>query len=186
MAITSPQQLLALKLQHIQDAENEASSAIQEIRSQVQNSQLQQLLDRRLREGQEVLQGIQQALPKLDGQGAGDPQNHAARGIIQEGRTLLSEIDDPNLKEAIAIGSVQSLEHYCIATWGTVKALARQMGEQQIVEVMQRALDSGKQLDQELTQLAESRVNPQAMEEGQSRSQGGGAAQASEGPQAQA
>lgn len=149
----------------------------------VQHPELQQLIDRRLSEGQEVLQGIQQALPRRDGQGVGDPQNHAARGIIQEGRTLLSEIDDPTLKEAIAIGSIQSLEHYCIATWGTVKALAREMGEQQIVEVMQRALDSGKQLDQELTRVAESRVNPEAIEAGQSQ---GGAMSGAEGPQAQA
>jgi len=169
MAIDSPQQLMAIKLQHIQDAETEASNAIQELRQQVQNPQLQQLLDRRMQEGQQVLQGVRHALGRMDGQASqagGDMQNRAARGIIEESRTFLSEVQQPQLKEALAIGGVQSLEHYCIATWGTVKALAQEMGEQEIVQVMQTALDSGKQLDQQLTQLAEHRVNPQAMGQG--------------------
>lgn len=162
MAITSPQQLMALKLQHIQDAEHQVTQALQQIRQQVQEPQLHPFIDRRLRDGQELLQGIQQLLPKMNGEGVGDLQNHAVRGLIEEGRMTMSQIQEPQLKAVVAIGGIQALEHYCIAAWGTVKALAQQMGEQEVVQVMQRALDSGKRFDQELTQLAESRVNPQA------------------------
>jgi len=181
MAITSPQQLLALKLQHIQDAETEAMGLLEEIRGQVQDDQLLQAIRMRMDEGRSVLEGVRNAMPKADGQAGADMQNKAARGIIQEARTLMSEIEDPDMKEAVAIGSIQSLEHYCIATWGTVKALARQMGEQQVVEVMERALASGKQLDGQLTEIAESRVNPEAM-----HSQGGQGAGAQDGQQPQA
>lgn len=162
MKIKSPQQLLAVKLKQIEDAETEASSALNEIKGQARTPEFKACLDRRLKEGQMVLKEIRQVLPKLgEGQGGG-VKNTAARGIIEEARTFLKEVEQPELKEAVAIGGVQTLEHYCIATWGTVKALALEMGADDIVETMERALDSGKRLDAELTRIAESRVNPAA------------------------
>lgn len=173
MPINSPEQLLAIKLQQIQDAETEASRAIQEMQQQVRNPELKQLLDRRMQEGEMVLRDVRQAIPKFQnaqggqsGQGGMSMQNPAARGIIEETRTFLNQVENPDLKEAVAIGGVQSLEHYCIATWGTVKALAREMGAQDVAQCMERALDSGKRLDTELTRIAESRVNPAAMQQG--------------------
>jgi ferritin-like metal-binding protein YciE len=175
MAINSPQDLMAMELQHIQDAETEAARALGDLRGQVQNPQLKDCLQRRMDEGEEVLRGVRECLSKFDGQSrAGDGQNKAARGIIEEGRTFMREVQAPEMKEAIAIGSIQALEHYCIATWGTVKALAEEMGERQVVQVMERALQSGKELDRRLTEIAESRVNPRATQRG------------GEGPQARA
>ena len=163
MQIQSPQQLLALKLHHIEDAETQATRVLEEMRQQIQDPQFHRSIDRRMEEGREVLQGIRKSMPKLGASGGeASGQNRAARGIIEEARTMLSDIQPSALKEAAAIGALQSLEHYCIATWGTVKALAREAGEQDLVRVMDRALDSGKQLDMELTHLAEQRVNPKA------------------------
>lgn len=163
MHIQSSQQLLALKLHHIEDAETEATRVMQEMRTLIEDPQFHRSLDRRLEEGREVLQGIRRTMPKLGSSGgAMEGRNRAARGILEDARSLLSDIQPAALKEAAAIGALQSLEHYCIATWGTVKALAREAGEQDLVRVMDRALDSGKQLDLELTHLAEQRVNPKA------------------------
>jgi ferritin-like metal-binding protein YciE len=167
MAINSPRELMAIKLRQIQDAETEAARALGDLQGQVQNPQLKQMLQQRLKEGEEVMRGVRQALPKFDGQtSSAQSQNQAARGIIEEARTFMREVQPPELKEVIAIGSVQSLEHYCIATWGTVKALAEEMGEQDVVEIMEKALESGKELDARLSDLAENRVNPRATEGG--------------------
>ena len=167
MTIKSPQELIAVKLQQIQDAETEASRVLNEIKSQARNPEFKACIDRRLEESKMVLDGVRQALPKLGGaQGAAPVQNKAARGIIEEARTFLKAVEQPDLKEAVAIGGLQSLEHYCIATWGTVKALAKEIGANDIAKTMERALDSGKRLDSELTRIAESRVNPAATQQG--------------------
>jgi ferritin-like metal-binding protein YciE len=168
---------MAMELQHIQDAETEATRALGDMRGQVQNTQLKEMLQRRMDEGEEVLRGVREALPKFDGQArSGQGQNKAARGIIEEGRTFLREVQSPEMKEAVAIGSIQALEHYCIATWGTVKALAEEMGEREVVQVMDKALKSGKELDRRLSELAESRVNPKATQRGGDERGGGGRA----------
>ncbi len=166
MPIQSPQELLAHKLQKIQDAETQASQAIQQMRQQVQDDQLQQLLDRRMQQGQTILQDIQSAMQRLGGQAQGNDTNTAARGLIEEAQKLVKEVQTPEMKQAVIIAGAQGLQHYCIAAWGTVKALAREMGEQELVQAMERAVEEGYRWDEEMSQIAESRANPEALEEG--------------------
>ncbi len=61
------------------------------------------------------------------------------------------------------LASIQKIEHYCIAAWGTAKSLANAQGEKTVVELMEQALNEGKRYDEEMTELAEREVNP-AME----------------------
>jgi ferritin-like metal-binding protein YciE len=168
---------MSAELRHIEDAESQASTVLKEMQGEVKNREFKECLQQRMQEGQEVLNGVREVLPKFDGQSRrSDSQNKAARGIIDEGRTFMREVEPADLKEAVAIGSVQQLEHYCIATWGTVKALAEEMGERDVVRLMDKALKSGKELDRKLTQIAESRVNPRATQQGgrEERGDGGG------------
>jgi ferritin-like metal-binding protein YciE len=165
MPIQSPQELLVHELHGIEDAETEASRALEGQLEEVENSQLQRLLQRRMQQGERLLKEVQKNLEKLNGQ-EGGRENAAARGLIREAQQLLQEIEAPDMKEAVLIASVQKLEHYCIAVWGTVKAIAREMGEEQLAKAMERALEEGYKLDEELTRLAESRINPEALEAG--------------------
>jgi ferritin-like metal-binding protein YciE len=165
MPIQSPQELLVHELHGIEDAETEASRALEGQLEDVENSQLQRLLQRRMQQGQRLLKEVQKNLEKLNGQ-EGGRENEAARGLIREAQQLLQEIEAPDIKEAVLIASVQKLEHYCIAVWGTVKAIAREMGEEQLAKAMERALKEGYKLDEELTRLAESRINPEAVKAG--------------------
>lgn len=166
MPIQSPQELLLHELHGIEDAESEASRALESQLEEVENSQLQKLLQRRLQQGERLLKDVQKNLEKLNGQGGGR-ENEAARGLIRDAERLLQEVQSPEMKEAVLIAGVQKLEHYCIAVWGTVKAMAQELGEQELAKTMERALKDGYKLDEELTRLAESRINPAALEAGE-------------------
>lgn len=159
MTIQSARDLISLELQHIEDAEKQAAQALQRMAKQVEMPRLRQMLDQRLKQGERILRDVQRSLEKLDG-GGQPSQNAAARGIIQETERILREVRPPEMKQAAMIAGVQKLEHYCIATWGTVKALAHEMGEQELAQAMERALDKGYGYDREMTELAEGRVNP--------------------------
>jgi ferritin-like metal-binding protein YciE len=166
MPIQSPQELLLHELHGIEDAESEASRALESQLEEVENSQLQKLLQRRLQQGERLLKEVQKNLEKLNGQGGGR-ENEAARGLIRDAEQLLQEVQSPEMKEAVLIAGVQKLEHYCIGVWGTVKAMAQEIGEQELARTMERALKEGYKLDEELTRLAESRINPAALEAGE-------------------
>ncbi|WP_162913436.1 DUF892 family protein [Rhodospirillaceae bacterium SYSU D60014] len=166
MTIHSPQELLAHELQAIQDAEQQASQALQQINKEAENSQLRRMLDQRLKQGQRILQDVQKGLDKIDGKSRGT-QNAAARGLIQESERLLKEVETPEMKQAVMIAGAQKLEHYCIAAWGTVKAMAGEAGEKELAQAMERAVKEGYEWDQKMTELAEGRINPAALEQGQ-------------------
>ncbi len=182
MPIQSAEDLLTHVLHDIRDAETEAARFLKAQLKQVENPQLQQFVEQRLEQGQFVLEGVREGLKNMGQKLTGEP-NLAARGILEQVQKLSEEIELPELKQAAFIAGLQYLEHYCIAAWGTVKALARRAGQPDLVQVMERALEDGKRFDQQLTELAETDVNPAALQEGQTfaNEQGGGEASSDEG-----
>jgi ferritin-like metal-binding protein YciE len=75
-------------------------------------------------------------------------------------REHIQEIAQSPSLDAVLIAALQKTEHYCVAAWGTAKALGQAMEQKTVVRSMERALKEGKSLDEELTQLAESEVTP--------------------------
>jgi ferritin-like metal-binding protein YciE len=65
--------------------------------------------------------------------------------------------------DAAIIGAAQRVEHYEIAGYGTVRAFAEQLGENEHVSLIEQTLEEEKQTDEKLTQLAE-QINAQAGE----------------------
>jgi ferritin-like metal-binding protein YciE len=162
MPISSAEDLLPRKLQAIDDAEQQATRAMQTQIEEI-DGELRGLIERRLKEGQRLRREVGKALKRLDGNG-GAVQNRAARGLIEETETLLGEVEGTALRQAVLIDGLQSLEHYCIAAWGTVRSIAGQLGENELAAVMQSALDEGYEWDRAMTDLAEQAVNPIAAE----------------------
>ncbi len=162
--IQTPQELLVYALQEIQDAETQASQALQNQIRLVEDEELGKLLERRLEQGGRLLRDVSQSLEALGGQGRGEP-NTAARGLIEQAERVVQLAQTPELKQVALIAGVQKLEHYCIAAWGTARSLANEVGQQELARAMQRALDEGYALDRELSNLAEGRVNPTAVEQ---------------------
>ena len=71
--IQTPQDLLVCALQEIQDAETQASQALQNQLRLAEDEELGKLLERRLEQGGRLLRDVSQSLEALGGQGRGDP-----------------------------------------------------------------------------------------------------------------
>jgi ferritin-like metal-binding protein YciE len=121
------------------------------------------MLERRKQEGARVLQAVEAALKVVDKASKQGSQS-AARGIIDKALAMAEEAGTPEMKRAVMIAGAQKLEHYCIAAWGTVKALAQEVDARDLAQAMGTAVEEGYRWDAELSDLAESRVNPEALE----------------------
>lgn len=79
----------------------------------------------------------------------------AMRGILQE----LHEVIDSNFPEAVKdaalIGAAQSVDHYLIARYGTVRTYAKELGLDECIDLLQASLDEEAATDEKLTELAE-------------------------------
>ena len=78
-----------------------------------------------------------------------------------EGMISATEDGSPVRDAALIVGGNQ-VEHYEIATYGSLMSLARQLGLSQAADLLQQTLNEEKAADAKLTQIAESSVSRQA------------------------
>jgi ferritin-like metal-binding protein YciE len=76
-------------------------------------------------------------------------------GLIKEGGEAAEEDYEGEAKDALLIGAAQRVEHYEIAAYGTVRAMAEKLGDQQAAKILSETLQEEKETDEKLTQLAE-------------------------------
>lgn len=87
-------------------------------------------------------------------------------GLIKEGEEIISETEKGSItRDAGIISAAQKVEHYEIATYGTLRSLAGVLGHDEAIELLQATLSEEKNADQTLTQVAESSVNRAAKNE---------------------
>ncbi len=89
----------------------------------------------------------------------------AMDGLVTEAQELISEEEESSVLDAGLIIAAQKVEHYEIATYGSLRTLATRMGHMEAANILGRTLDEEKETDSLLTQIAESSVNEEAMAE---------------------
>ncbi len=171
MALKAPQDLLTQEIKEIHSAEKQLSRAIPKLARAAGSEKLREMLQRRKEQGAILIEALDEALEEMEVSKA-RVKNATVEGLIEDATQHIDEIDDEKMLDAALIGSVQKLELYCIAAWGTARSMGQLFGQQKVVEAMQNAIDEGKRYDEEMTKLAESEVNP-AMLDGGEEEEGG-------------
>ncbi|HEY5773963.1 MAG TPA: ferritin-like domain-containing protein [Chitinophagaceae bacterium] len=90
----------------------------------------------------------------------------AMEGIIKEGDSIVEETQEGSMtRDAGIIMAAQKVEHYEIATYGSLVQIAKTLGMNDAAEVLHQTLDEEKQADEKLTEVAEWHVNQAAEKE---------------------
>lgn len=161
-ALRSAEDILTTELKEIYSAERQLSRAIPRLTKKVKSDKLREMLEQRREQGEELIEQLDETLDEMEVT-KGRPKNIAAEGLIEDAQQHLEEAEDDKLLDSLLLASVQKIEHYCIASWGTAKSMGQLLGEDKVVKTMEHVLDEGKRYDDELTELAEKEINPQMM-----------------------
>ncbi|MDB5128394.1 ferritin-like domain-containing protein [Mucilaginibacter sp.] len=90
----------------------------------------------------------------------------AMAGLIKESEEIVESTEDGSItRDAGIISACQKVEHYEIASYGTLKTLAGVLGYTEAVELLDATLQEEKQTDELLTQIAEGTINQSAKSE---------------------
>ena len=90
----------------------------------------------------------------------------AMEGLLEEANGIIEDTDKGTMtRDAGLILAAQKVEHYEIATYGTLRTLAETMGHTEVANLLQQTLDNEKLTDVALTKVAEGFVNEQASTE---------------------
>jgi len=88
------------------------------------------------------------------------------QGLLQEGEHIMRELKQPEILQAALIAAAQAVEHWEIATYGTLRAWAEILDEQDAVDLLQETLEEEKKTDRILSEIAMEGVNEEAAAEG--------------------
>jgi ferritin-like metal-binding protein YciE len=89
----------------------------------------------------------------------------AMEGLIEEGDEIVSEYEEGPVRDAGIICAAQKVEHYEIATYGSLVAFAHHLGETEVAELLEETLEEEKEADELLTDIAVNGINLEAVEE---------------------
>jgi ferritin-like metal-binding protein YciE len=157
--------LLETSLQDAYSAETQILEALPKLEEAASTKSLKQAFRKHLKETEGQVQRLKQAAQQL----GIDPEGEtceAMQGHIEEAEELMDEFDRGPVLDVALIGAAQKVEHYEIATYGTICAILKAMGEDKAAQLMAQTLQEEKKTDEDLTQLAESEVNPAALGRG--------------------
>ncbi len=86
----------------------------------------------------------------------------AMEGLVEEGKEVIESIEAGPVRDAALIGGAQKVEHYEIASYGTLAAMAKQLGKTDALKLLLETLEEEKSTDEKLTMLAEHGGNQDA------------------------
>ena len=158
MSIDTLEKLLIEELRDIFSAENQILKALPKLARAASSPQLKEAFQEHLAEtvGQvERLEAIAEKMKiKLSGKLC-----KAMRGLLEEGKEAIDEdCETDALKDMLLISAAQRVEHYEMAAYGNARAIAEQLGMDQVVKSLQATLNEEGAADKKLTAISSSEI----------------------------
>lgn len=90
----------------------------------------------------------------------------AMEGLVEEGRDVIEEVEKGPVLDAALIAAAQKVEHYEIASYGTLCTFAKQLGQTEALTLLKETLAEEKAADEKLSTLALEQANAKAARAG--------------------
>lgn len=161
---TMNSELHALFLDELADilsAEQQLTKALPKMAVAAISEELKMAFESHLSETEYQIKRLEQIFASLD-EPVQSKECKAMKGLLQEGKELMEEMIDSSALDAALIASAQKVEHYEIASYGTLCAWASEMGHEEAVELLTATLEEERAADETLTEIAESTANEAA------------------------
>jgi ferritin-like metal-binding protein YciE len=153
--------LLIEELKDIYNAENQLIKALPKMAKAAQSPGLKAGFTAHLKETQGHVKRLEKCF-KLLKEPVRGKTCAAMKGLVEEGAEAIEENEASAVRDAQLIGAAQRVEHYEIAAYGTMRAFAEKLGEDEVVKLLTETIDEEGATDKKLTQLSEA-VNAEAM-----------------------
>jgi ferritin-like metal-binding protein YciE len=162
MAEKTVQDLLVDELRDIYHAEKQLLKALPKMVKAASSDKLRQAFEDQLEETRGQVERHEQVFEQLE-MPARAKRCEAMAGLIEEAQEMVDEIKTPEVLDAALITAAQKVEHYEIASYGSVHALALATGQDEVAQLLAATLEEEKAADQKLNKIALSEVNKTAL-----------------------
>lgn len=147
-------ELYTAQLRYLLSTENQIIQGLPAMIGHAEDQQLKQAFQSHLQETEEQARRLEALLTELVGS-ADDKKDPILSAIVGSGETITKETDSGAIRDAGLIATAQKVEHYEIASYGTARDWARDLGLAGHVSALQKTLDEEKHADALLTQISQ-------------------------------
>jgi len=159
------EKLFTDSLKDIYWAEKHLTKTLPKMKKKATTAELKSAIEEHLAQTEEHVRRLEQVF-EICGKKAQAKKCDAMEGLSKEGESVVEETEDGSMtRDAGIIMAAQKVEHYEIATYGSLVQFAKTLGMDRAAEILHKTLDEEKQTDEKLTEIAEWHVNQAAQQE---------------------
>jgi len=153
------------ELRDILSAEKQLLKALPKMAKKATSEELKAGFEEHLAQTEKQVERLEQVFEEI-GKTPKAKKCEAMAGLIEEASSMMEEEAEPDVMDAVLISCAQKVEHYEIATYGTLCTWAKVLGLKQAKELLGDTLNEEEETDKLLTQLS-TRINQAANAEAQ-------------------
>jgi ferritin-like metal-binding protein YciE len=158
-------ELFESELKDIYWAEKELTKEIPKMIKKASSQDLIDALEHHLAQTREQVSRVEHVFEIL-GKKATAKKCEAMEGLFKEGKEIMEECEEGAMCDAGIISAAQKIEHYEIASYGTLRQFAQTLRISNAAELLEQTLTEEKAADDKLSRIAVTAINVQAdMEE---------------------
>ena len=151
----SLRELYVGQLRHLLSTENQIVKGLPDMIEHADDSQLKQAFQSHLQETKSHVTRVEALIAEVKRGDVDDKKDSILAAIVASGENITKESEPGAVRDAGLIATAQKVEHYEIASYGSARDWAVQLGLAAHAETLQKTLDEEKHADQVLTQVAQ-------------------------------
>src|SRR5687768_8221752 len=140
MNLSSLEKLLQEEVKDLYNAESQLVKALPKIAKQATSDTLREALEAHLEETEGQVERLEK-IAEILGMKPSGKKCEGMEGLLEEGKHALEAEGDEPVIDAAIIAGCQKVEHYEIASYGTARAIAEQLGQDEVAQLLQESLD---------------------------------------------
>lgn len=162
MQINTLKDFFIHSLSDVYNAEKQLTRALGKLAREASNPELVQAFRQHLEETQGQIERIDMLLEAEQDLKLKRMKCHAMEGLIEEANEVIESSEKGSVRDAALIAAAQKVEHYEIASYGSLCTLADQLGYKKAKALLAETLNEEKTTDDILTDIAVSKINIKA------------------------
>ena len=162
MELETLKDLYIHELKDLYSAEKQLTKALPKMAKAASDEQLADGFQKHLEQTEEHVNRLEQILESHDETTRG-PRCKGMEGLIEEGKEIIEEDADEEVRDAGLISAAQHVEHYEIAGYGCARTYAELLGDTKGAQLLRTTLEEETVTDKKLTELAKTMINLKAI-----------------------
>src|SRR6266513_876215 len=164
MNLETLKELYVNELRDLYNAEGQLVKALPKMAKAASSDELKEAFGQHLEQTKGHVERLEEVYQEI-GETPKGKTCKAMKGLIEEGSEILKEDGEESVIDAGIIVAAQKVEHYEIASYGSVRTFAQLLGKDKSADLLQATLDEESEANELLNKLAEDIVNPEALME---------------------